>query len=78
MEKKDYSELDAHILKSIGEGNNTFAKIHLSGHSGKEYTERETDRRLQALRKKGLIEFTKRGVGWTLPKKAGKAKGKQA
>jgi hypothetical protein len=68
MEKKDYSALDAHILKSIGAGNSRFADIHLSGHSGQEFTERETDRRLQALRKKGLIEFLPRGIGWKLAK----------
>ena len=65
MEKTDYTDLDRHILNSIGRGNRRFVDIHLSGHSGKQFTERQTDRRLQALRKKGKIQFNSK-VGWTL------------
>lgn len=69
MAKTDYTALDEHILDSIGRGNHRFVDIHLSGHNRGSFTERQTDRRLQALRKQGKIQYNHK-QGWTLVKGA--------
>lgn len=65
--KTDYTYLDMLIQKRIADGNNTFSKIDggevykqaqwLEGQT-KSSAFRIIDRRLQALRKKGLIKYT--------------------
>lgn len=72
--KTDYSYLDMLIQQSIADGNNTFSKID-SGEVYKQaqFLEGQTkssafriiDRRLQALRKKGLIKYTTKEK-WTV------------
>jgi len=69
-----YENLDAMILESIGDGTKSFSDIFFGGRGTKNLrplcesfstdkaeAARVLDRRLQALRKKGLIVFMK---GW--------------
>ena len=55
-------QLDADILKAMGEGERHFHRINAS--VGGIHTFRKVDRRLQALRKRGLIAFNKKE--WSL------------
>ena len=74
----DYTEFDAKLLARIQRGNVTFVGIdhHMRndamrlvkpGHDAF----RVTDRRLQALRKKGLIQFSRK-TGWSSAAQEGK------
>lgn len=76
-ELRDYTDFDKNLLASIGVGRNTAAALStamdaeakpLMNRPGEEF--RVVDRRLQALRKKGVIEWERRGrdVVWTLTK----------
>lgn len=74
--QQDYQELDAAILKEIGQGNakfegltqalNGMAQRHCEGLRDA-VAWRVIDRRLQALRKKNLIEFSKSKGCWVSP-----------
>jgi hypothetical protein len=66
---KDFTELDSAILTRIAESACTFTSInvcvaHLAEQHDEKKAFRVVDRRLQALRKRGLIEFGTRK--WTL------------
>ncbi|WP_394551536.1 hypothetical protein C1N58_12515 [Pantoea sp. SGAir0180] len=72
--KADYTYLDMLIQESVASGNNTFAKIDSGDvHNQSKLLEQEIkseafriiDRRLQALRKKGLIKHSK-AEKWTI------------
>ena len=65
---RDYTEFDKKLLELLDNGTNTAAALTnaldaqaklLMGQPGDEF--RVVDRRLQALRKKGLISWTRRG-----------------
>lgn len=71
---RDYSEFDKKLLELVDSGTNTAAALTtaldalakpLMSQPGDEF--RVVDRRLQALRKKGLISWSRRGsfVLWT-------------
>lgn len=76
MDKIYYELLDSLLLKEIGIGKNTFAKIfngqvvvesvNIADVTGREPF-RVVDGRLQTLRKAGKIGFTKL-AGWTITK----------
>lgn len=62
--KVDYAALDKKLLRAIASGKCKFAAICLAVGVEPHADEfREVDRRLQALKKRGLIEY-KRGSGW--------------
>lgn len=64
---KDFTQLDAAIVEEIKSGNNTFTLLQLSRAAAlakpfvtpRGDVERVIDRRLQALRKKGAIRYSK-------------------
>lgn len=72
MAAADYTALDADILKAIEAGARTFAAIqgHARTSIGTTRAFRDIDRRLQALRKRGLIEWSRAG-GWQFVEKEG-------
>lgn len=72
--KADYTYLDMLIQESVASGNNTFAKIDTGEvHKQAKLLEQQIkseafriiDRRLQALRKKGLIKYST-AEKWTI------------
>ena len=74
--KHDYTELDAAILARLGEGRATFTQLQ-GGKVQRAADEfgtglhgmpawRFIDRRLQALRKAGLITYQRKPEGWSL------------
>lgn len=70
MEKVDYTEVDRHILKALNRGGRVYADICADKgvqlaciQTGDKRAWRVVDRRLQALRKKGAILYTRRS-GW--------------
>jgi hypothetical protein len=61
------SVLDERIVAAVGAGNQTFRDIATScGYSIKSLDCRAVDRRLQSLRKRGVLNYTgsARGAGW--------------
>ena len=76
----DYTSFDASIIAAISSGANTAGKltallrdeaesISVDTTKNGEYPQppfRIVDRRLQALRKKGLLRFDRRADGWAL------------
>lgn len=82
---RDYTEFDKKMLALIDAGTNTAAALTtaldadakpLMNQSGEEF--RVIDRRLQALRKKGVIAWERRGqfVAWSLAAHKGYGGGK--
>lgn len=74
-EKHDYTEFDKRLLSLIEAGKNTATTLtaaldaeakHFMARPGTEF--RVVDRRLQALRKKGVIAWERRGavIAWKL------------
>lgn len=78
-ERADYTELDASILEQIGNGHDTFVKLRAvlepmavkfvsapgpSPQAGHVPPWRAIDRRLQAMRKKGLLSFDRVSGRW--------------
>lgn len=56
--------LDAKILKAIEDDHTQFAHIHAVCRKGAALDYRDVDRRLQVLRRKGLIHYAGHKTGW--------------
>lgn len=73
MQRPDYTALDQDILKSIQKGNTRFRAIAdgiPADNPHRDY-DRTIDMRLQALRRKGKIQYLSR-TGWTAEKEPAK------
>ena len=70
MNQKERDELDASLIQSIKNGNKHMRDIVLTGKypNWTRLTEaaRIVDKRLQALRRKGLITYTGQKTGWQI------------
>ena len=70
MKRIDYDEFDLELLDNISEGINSFSKLLVNSkaswpeRSSFKRRSRVLDRRLQKLRKEGLIEYSSK-TGWT-------------
>ena len=64
-----YDRLDAELLASIASGVNRFSSLHNTSRAPIPFTSggryRAVDRRLQVLRRKGRIKYTRK-AGWVL------------
>jgi hypothetical protein len=76
--QNDYSDLDSHITEAISAGADTFCAIHTKARADGRFNHyglrlyRAIDRRMQALRKRGVIEFNKKR--WSLARPTTEAK----
>lgn len=76
--KKNYEELDRKIVAAIGAGNSDFTALAIAlrvslpafatkDRFGLTNEDRVLDRRLQALRRRGAVEYARGGIGWRIP-----------
>lgn len=72
---KQYQELDEKIVAEVRGGANEFGELasmlfsELEKHLPSKWhsTDRVLDRRLQALRRSGRLQFVRGGIGWSIP-----------